>query len=406
MLPIYIYAALLLLLLQLLISLDRQLDHTVYLLVTSGAALGYVGFLVYTGDSTNILRSVGPYALGELLALGVFVYDAVRRRLGTTGIGGARPSASGGGSTSPEAASKRWGAAAADFTGLAILLFMFSLIISTLGGNNTVTQALGVCTTGKVGCAYLNQPASPLWLSAPNLETWNVTLGLVAVVVALFLVGVAGLLAITAPERGAGATDLGSDSEVSFFQELLRLVRLAFDRVLLSLRLVLSPVVWLIPAMSIAIFSVTVDKHLQPLSPSTTTCNVAQSQNLFSALFSPFGACSAENYRAAAASIILGIVAIGAVIIAVAVAEHNTATLDRTVEVLTLATRGFVLTLVFFIYSLGVLNLVVLRLNANAPKPFRVGSPGIIALAASAVLIVYSAWRDRRAKTVTRQTST
>jgi hypothetical protein len=53
-------------------------------------------------------------------------------------------------------------------------------------------------------------------------------------------------------------------------------------------------------------------------------------------------------------------------------------------------------TLAFFLYSLALLNLVVVLASVTTSEPFQVGTPGLLSLIAAVGLSIYVALRPRQ----------
>jgi hypothetical protein len=168
-----------------------------------------------------------------------------------------------------------------------------------------------------------------------------------------------------------------------FGGSLQGILQTALNEVLLSLRLVLGPLVWLIPAFSIGNLAKQVVVYLN-LSSSAKDSTILD-------LFNPLSKTSRAHFDMGIATVALGVVAVAAVILAVAVVEHDGRILRRTLAIVRLIGRTLAVTLAFFLYSLAALNAFAVLLFDSRAEPFQVGAPGLLALVAFAAFVFYSA---------------
>jgi hypothetical protein len=401
-LPIYGSVGVLLLIMQVQISSKRSLWHMLYLLATAGAALVFVGYFLVTAQNAQITRDAALYEIGEAVAAGIFILDAARRRWKVHQATLATKQRDTKAPPSFSQVATFFGDLAADVAGLSIIFYMTWGFLGVLT-SPTFAQILLICSPTQPTCTYVDTSA-PGFLSAQatspglNAINLNIILAVATTVMALILLGMAALLAITHSTQDAAT---GRGGEMQFLRALREILVNALYHVYISLRLVLNPVIWLVPAIIIAVFAYTTESAL--IAPISSQC---QQQNLFLALFSPVGPCSTLAIYgidfAEAAAIVL---AFGVVIGTVALAERNFATIKRTREVLVVFGRRLVLALVFFIYAAGAINAVVVLVarimngtppnRLAAPIPFHVGATGIIALVVSAIELTVVALRNR-----------
>lgn len=375
-LPIYTFLGLMLLALQAVISDNRTVARVIYVFLTSGLALVYAAF-VYYGQADNFARSPLFYFVVNAAALVVFIYDAIdRRRTNRQALQGVVAKQGG---TMPPSHPFSFGNFATDFSGLAILCYI----------NYALLRFLATVPVGHVFQQPINLNLSQIGLSLPNIPTLyqlDVVIAVGATAVALLLLGIVGVLAVG---RGSGADSSGA-AVSSFGGDIRRIANVAMNQVLLSLRLVLSPLVWLIPSFSIAIFA---DKFTSYLDQSA----MSHSKNVWD-LFNPFSGRAIDTYGNSFIQLGLGVIAVAAVILAVAVVEHDGAVIERTLQVLGIAGRTVALTLAIFIFSLAALNAFLLLINPNTSEPFQLGGATLISLVAGALFAGYATLTNRGQK--------
>lgn len=395
---LYVYFSLLLVLLQIAISENRSLGRLLYVFIASGFAIVYAGEAIFNAEGHkpgNFTRAALTYIIINVLLFVVFVYDAINRRR-------MRPSSlTAGGVEDADAPRTRtspisYGSFATDFAGLAILCFIAAFLLDTLG-QRTVLGWIGIKLGGPYVVVDLNQLFG-LNLPAPisHLEGLDLGIGFAAAAVSLLLLVIVGALTLSGGENPAANLLRG---EQRFGSVLQRILSQAVDQTFLSLRLVLSPLIWLIPAFSIAGFTNNVAAYLH-ISAHAPTSGILD-------LFNPFNANSLNNLPNLGAVLLLGAIAIGTVILSVAVVEHDSNVILHTLGIFRVAGRIAGLTLGFFLYSLAALNAgAVLFLGTHA-EPFQVSTGGLLALLVGIAVAIYGYLRDRAAvKPVPEKVST
>ena len=371
---LYIYFSLLLVLLQLAISEDRSLGRILYIFIASGFAIIYAGEAMFNAEGHrpgNFTRSPWTYIIINALLLIVFVVDAIDRRRMKPGKPGTRPHR-----VSPIS----YRAFAADFGGLAILFFIAAFLLDTLG-QRRVLGLIGLGTKQP----YVTVDFNLLFgLSLPNqlnqLEVLDVGIAVLAMAVSLLLLVIVGALTLS-------ASSSSTTGEERFGVALRRILWEAVDQTLLSLRLVLSPLIWLIPAFSIGAFSQNILAYLQ-YSARDTHAQIAD-------LFNPLSRDSLANLPMLGVVLVLGALAIGTVILSVAVVEHDGKVILNTLHIFRVAGRIAGLTLGFFLYSLAFLNAAAILFLGTKAEPFQVGAGGLLALLVGGALAFYTVMRDR-----------
>jgi hypothetical protein len=366
--PIYTYLGLLLLIMQAVISENRSATRLIYIFLTSGFAVIYAGFVIFD-KVDNFARSPYFYFIVNLFLVVVFIYDAITRRRGQN-----RVMATAEGDPLPaQLHPYSFGSFATDFGGLAILMYiaygLLRIITSIPFGATQKPIDLDLSQIG------LNIP------NIPTLQQLDLVIAVGATAVALLILGIVGVLA---------ATGKGFVVVKNFFDAIRRIAIIAGNQVLLSLRLVLSPLVWLIPSFSIAVFSSQFTTYLNN-SAASRTASIPD-------LFNPFSPHAQANYGLAFIQLGLGILAVAAVVLAVAVVEHDGHIIERTFEVLAAAGRTVALTLAIFTFSLAALNAFLVLIRPGTTEPFQVGGATLMALVAGVIFTIYATLRSRSQK--------
>lgn len=375
---LYVYFSALLILLQLAISETRTLGRALYVFAAGAFAIIYAGEVMFNAEGHkpgNFTLSAWTYIIINALLLIVFIVDAISRRL---------PSRGSGSSWLRQLSPISYRALAADFGGLAILFFVAAFLLDLLG-RRQVFQALGLNPGTPYVVVDLN---TTLGLRLPEpinrLEAVDVGIGFAALAVSLLLLVIVGALTIsTAPNKAAAE----NEAEDRFGGALQGILGEAVDQTLLSLRLVLSPLIWLIPAFSIGNFARNVADYLR------TSARNPNSQILD--LFNPVNANSLENLPTLGVVLLLAALAVGTVILSVAIVEHDLGVVRHTVRIFAVAGRIAGLTLGFFLYSLAALNAGAILFLFTKAEVFQVGTGGLLALLIGGLLVVYNLLRDR-----------
>jgi hypothetical protein len=287
----------------------------------------------------------------------------------------------------PQPASQlSYGAWATDFAGLASIFFIAAFLLDLLGPQS-LFQRLGLHRIGN-GQPYVGvdlNTALHLHLNAPInlLQNLDLVIALFATAISLLLLVIVGALVI--PEsHDEGAT---APAPSGFGRSLWTILSVALKQVSLSLRLVLGPLVWLIPAFSIAVFAQQVTEFLR-FSSRFSGASLLD-------LFNPLSQTSQAHIQQGFAAIGLGVLAIVMVILAVVVVEQNGRLIHRTVGIIEETGRVVALTWAFFLYSLAMLNAVVVLGGFTKVEPFQVGAPGILALLIGVGFALFAPGRAR-----------
>ncbi len=359
-LPIYIFLGLLLLALQTIISETRTASRFLYVFLTSGFALVYAAE-VYFNRVDNFARASWFYFTINVLLVIVFIYDAVARRLPRQQHINGEPMSA----RQMQIAPFSFASFATDFAGLAVLFY------TTYGLLNLIASI----PIGQDGNPIVITIKPPIG-SVSSLAQLDLVGGFSASAVALLLTGIVGVLAVA-----------GQNNVRAFVGDAGKIAAVAANQVLLSLRLVLGPLVWLIPSFALASFS---ERFVQYLNNNAAVRNTSIGD-----LFNPFTPVAVQHYPQAFANVGLLLLAAAAVMLAVAVVEHNGAIIQRTLRLLGVAGITVSVVLFLFIFSLAAVNAVLLVFNPDARAPFQVGGDTLLALGAAIVVFAYTAITGR-----------
>jgi hypothetical protein len=362
--PIYLFLALLLLTFQEVIAAHRSHGRFVYTFLTSAFALLFAGDAVFHPFSKGNF-ALSPYTYILLFAeVGlVYIWEVITRRMRhPDGLRGTLRS---------------FTILAADFAGLAVLLFGSAIILDFLGPH-TILRFLGFHPGGPVVTVDLNQ-ALHVSLKPPlnTLQGFNSVAGLVATAAVLICaVIVGGLL----PLGGQGAANA---SRLSLAETLRAIWHDVEEQMLDSLGVAVAPLVWLVPSFALAGFTQMVTNYLN--RSAATKGSVAD-------LFNPFSPISRASYGMGIGTLVVGLFAIAVVALAIAVVEHDGEVVRYALRILGATTRVLLVIWVFFIYSLAVINAIVILIGLTNQRPFQVGAPSLISL----VIALLFFWRERR----------
>jgi hypothetical protein len=389
-LPIYLFASVLLLLLQLYLFSFRTLPRSLYGI---GAAIFGLVFAAeasfFPKSPSNFTRAPFTYIIVNIIAVIIFAVDAVQRHTTTTDP------------TQPGQANvslRFYRTLATDFAGLAILFGLSSFLLDFINTRSAL-HFLGIGAPTKPISVDLNQIFG---LSLPatiqHLEGLNLALAFATGVIWLLLIVIIGGLTSlnnqSAPTTGQPAT------QVPAFLRLLQAFGSIFQRgsveAIYSLRSVLQIFLWLIPAFSIANFA----------TVSTGYFNAsAQGHVGIGELFNPLSASSLANIGRGIDDLVLAVVALGAVVLTVAVAEFNANVIRNTLQQVGSFVRIVSLTLFIFTLALAMTNAVTKLFNIDQATPFQVGAATGVALVLFAVNALVSSITDRP-KTTKQPTTT
>ncbi|MFI5272606.1 MAG: hypothetical protein ACHQ4H_06175 [Ktedonobacterales bacterium] len=370
--PVYIFFSLLLFTLQLAISETHTVARVSYVILTSGFAIVYAGERVFN-SAQNFTRSPYTYIILNALLLIVFVYDALgrrRSRAAQSGTDGARPRPT---------TRLSYRALATEFAGGAILFYVAAFLLDVLGPQ-TLFQRLGIPRIG----ASSHYPGVDL-NSALNLnlhtpinllQNLDLAIALFATAISLLLLVIIGALVIPQSQQ---------TGSVTYGRSLDAIITSALRQVSLSLRLVLGPLVLLIPAFSIAAFSQQITEYLR--------FSAQASWSTLLDLFNPLSKTSLAHVQQGLVTLGFGVLAVGMAVLAVIVMEQKGRIITRAFHIVEETGRVVSWTWAFFLYSLAALNAVVVLTGFTSVEPFQVGAPGLIALLVGVGFLIYGTIR-------------
>jgi hypothetical protein len=343
-LPLYSYFGLVLLTFDFIISERRSWGLILYVVLTTAFTLGLVANTTFFGGKTDLAHNPTTYLVLNAAAAIVFLYGLITQQMTVS----ARAS------TGDAVAPGGYSRVATGLTGLALLGFLFWGVLAF------VEEQLQVVVT------------------IPGLESLGITtlgeldrdIGLAALFLALVIMVIVGLF------TGGQA----------FLTTLQRILGSAVQESGFALRFVLSPFIWIIPAISLAVFSRQVTQTLVQASANTT--------GPVWELFNPFSPASQSNYLAALTNLGLGVLAVFAVIIAVAVLEYSRPAIGRALQIIADTGRALGVVLILFLLSLAVLNALLILTTISSARPFQLGATSLVALVAAIVLFALAS-RER-----------
>ncbi|HEY7778836.1 MAG TPA: hypothetical protein VIC85_01370 [Ktedonobacterales bacterium] len=342
---LYSFLGLLLLGMQWVISDTRSAFHNIYVFLTGIFALVYAADPLYFHGRFLLDQSVFYLVLNVLIII-VFIYDAVQRHV--------RPT--------PEARGKiervTLVTIGANAGGFAVLCFIAAGLLYALELTGMVRTTPGIALA--------------------DLVRYDIDLGVFGLIIAgLFLAAVAARLGWSA-RMGSGAMLLGVLGGV---------LGRAFDEGTRSLGLVLNPLIWLVPSYAIARFA-------QNVADDVVRASAVSTSNPWQVL-NP-GAAASQAYTTALANVGYGLIAVAAVVVAVAWAEHNAQTIVRTLKLIQRLAMAVGLSLGLVLIVLALTNVLVILVTRSAqPTPFQLGADAVVAFVVAIGLILASVVRVR-----------
>jgi hypothetical protein len=354
--PVYLFLCLALLTIQEHIAENRSFAHRAYVFLASSFAVIYAGELMFAVRPLDFTRQPMTYVMAEAVLLVVFLGDTIAHHR-------QRPQAS--------TPSGRFGLWAIDAAATAVFFYGSAFLLDLLGGQAAL-QFFGL----RIGKSYVVIDLNALFqlhLASPanRLEGLSLVLALAMSAVALGLLTMAGVVLPPTELETAHADGLRS-----FWQILWDGV----GQVLAALRLVIGPLIWLIPAFSVAAFAGHVTQYFNASARLTST---------ILDLFNPLSETSRANISLGINTLLLGLAAIDTMIVAVAALEENPAIIRHTLATFRDAARAIALTWALFMYSLAAINAVAILLDVTKAAPFQVGAPGLLALLIGAGFLAY-----------------
>jgi hypothetical protein len=368
--PIYLFLVLLLLTFQETIAAHRSHGRFVYTFLTSAFAVLFAGDAVFHPFTRgSVARSPYTYILLFAEVGLVYLWEVLTRRMQhPDGLRGSLRS---------------FTILAADCAGLAVLLFGSAIILDCLGPHVILTR-LGFHPGASIVTVDLNRLLH-VQLKPPlnTLQGFTAVAGLLATTAVLVCVVIVGGLLPLGPQDS-------TNTRLSLSETLRAIWRDVEEQMLDSLGVALAPLVWLIPAFAIAFFTQLVSVYLT---------RSAASKGTILDLFNPFSPVSHTSYGLGLETVLVGLVALTTVALAVAIVEHDGAIVRYAVEILGQGSRVVLVVWVFFIYSLAVVNAIVILLGMTTLRPFQVGAPSLLSL----VIALIFFWREAKVRSASSE---
>lgn len=342
---LYSFLGLLLLGMQWLISDTRAAWHNGYVFITGTFALVYAADLLFFG-AKFLLDQSAFYLVLNILIIVVFIYDAVQRHLGPARADGSK---------TERVTLVTIGANAGGF---AVLCFIAAGLLYILELAQIVNTTAG--------------------LSLADLIRYDIDLGVIGLIVS-------GICLAAVAARLGWSARMGSG--VMLVRVLGGVLGRAFDEGTRSLGLVLNPLIWLVPSLAIARFAQNVARDVVSAS-AVSTDNPWQVLNPTAAPY--------QAYTTSLENVGFGIIAVAAVVVAVAWAEHNAQTIIRTLKIIQRLAMAIGLSLGLLLIVLGLTNILVILVTQSAqPTPFQLGADAVVAFVSAFALILASVIRVR-----------
>jgi hypothetical protein len=376
-LPLYVYIAILLIVLQISLSSFRSILRSLYGIAAALFGLVFAAEASFFPNSpSNFTRAPLTYVIVNIVAVIVFAVDAIQRTVSSGSTSGPAPQT---------AASLRfYRILATDFAGLSILFFISSFLLDFINTRSAL-RFLGVQPPSKPISVDLNSLFGfHLPSTIEHLEGLNLALAFVTAVIWLLLIVVIGALS------NIGGQSAGTPSQpaqqvspfIALFLALGDIIRRGFLEATYSLRSVLQIFLWLIPSFSIANFATTATDFFN--AAARAQVNIAN-------LFNPFSTSSLNNYQLGLADLVLAVIALVAVVATVAVAEFDINVIRKMLLYVGTFGRILSLTLIFFTLALAVTNAASIQFGIDKATPFQVGAATVVALVLLAGNALYSA---------------
>jgi hypothetical protein len=339
-LPLYFYFALALLTFEVVIAQPGTIGLQIYVTLTSAFTLGFVANTAYFGAPSDLAHNPTTYLIINIAAAPVFLYGLITQQMTVSGRTAAGDAGAPGG----------YSRIATALTGLSLLGFLFWGLLAFV--EEQLHVSVPISGLESIGITTLGDLDRDIALGALFLAL------VVIVIVGLFTGGQMFLTTLR--------SILGSAVEESGY----------------ALRFVLSPFIWIVPAVSLAIFSRQVTQTLVQAAANTT--------GPVWELFNPFSPASQSNYLAALTNLGLGVLAVFAVIIAVAVLEYSRPAIGRALQIIADTGRAVGVVLILFLLSLAVLNALLILTNVSTARPFQLGATSLVALVTAIILFALS----------------
>jgi hypothetical protein len=362
--PVYVFLCIALLTTQERIAQNRTIAHRTYALLAAIFAALFVGEIFFAVKQFNFTREPLTYLILEGVLLVAFMADTATRH---------RQQAY------PTTLSARFGTWAIDLLGLAVFFYGAAFLMDILGSQNLL-QFLGLRFSRPYVVVDLNTLFQlHLTDAVRTLDGLNLVLGLSATAVAFGLLTTAGVVLPSSETSPAYA-----DGVRTFWT----ITRQGGLRAISSLRLVVGPLIWLIPAFGVAAFA---DHVAQYFNAS------GHAPSGILDLFNPLSPTSRGNISLGITTLVLGMLAIVAMVCAIAILEASAGVIWHAFSTFHDAMRAIALSWALFMYSLAAINAVAILVGATKVAPMQVGAPGLIAILVGFGFLIYEGLRIRMA---------
>lgn len=378
-LPLYMYTALLLLNLHRQIIAEtnhaRDLNHkphipvsrTVYTWFIILVTLAYAVWAYFLNGPNNPVRFPATYIVLNSLALATFLYEFVKP-VADDGMTGVRTATkdldtaptSQLQSTADEAGIMRVQRWAAQAGGLAAFCLLVSLILQVLATGLRLPLGIVMPSYVTVSIQGLGIPR------LMYLQDLDLVIGLFAAFVSLALIC---LIAALGANKGVPAP---------YWHRLGLVLQVALRQGWYSFRFAISPLIWVVPAFSMALFSQQAAGYFRAAATARTG-SVAD-------FFNPFSPTSVKYLGVGLGDLLLALLAIGAVLVAIMAYEYDWSIIRQALSLVGAAVQIFVLLFPAFFLSLTVLNAGVVKVF-GVPQPFQLITATIVT---SIVALLYS----------------
>jgi hypothetical protein len=357
--PIYVFFGFLIFLLQANLIRRRSVSAIAYTAFATIFALVFAADVVFNTSATgHFTRSPITYLIINALLFVALIYDVVARRMGSQ-------QAARMGFVSPLAL-------AVDFSELAIVMYVAALLVNLLRLGTppfvviNLDQTLGLHLPDRIA----------------NLQDLDAGIALVATALMLLFLGIVGGVA-----SGQPTVDFGQSAVTNVQGVLGTVLRITWDGVSRSLRLVLGPLVYVGSGLSVALLAREVTDFFAQAQESSNVVD----------LLNPFGPTSQARYAQGLFTVLLTAIAVITIILSVALVEQNATVIRRTIGLLLRAGQTAALTLAFFMFSLAFLNAALVFFGVTRLEPFQVSAPALVALLVAGAFMLLGARRAGQA---------
>lgn len=372
-LPIYIFFAALLLTLQYTISTSRSMSHRISLLVTGGFSLLYIGVFFFTGKYDqifNIFTSRETLLFVNLIIYIVFVIDTINRRRESQAVHRASASVPGSARAMRIPTLEGYIANASDLGGFTLLAFFLNVCLRVIHDPQTYVVGFFQPFLSNPLVKSIYEPSFPDF----NPEQWHLVGRDVTVPFGSFpslpdinidIAYGSGFLATVLVVIIIGLVVVKNGLDIfRTLREMGNILREALREVIVSLRRSLTAIIWIVPALMIAVFSALLNGRFRAAYDSPSH----KAGDLF--------ALTGDGLLDVFLAIGIGVLAILLVIAAVAVAEFDFDIVQHTIMILGNTGQIVLLGAPLIIYGLGLLNAFFLNLGLTSNTPFKIGAAG------------------------------